>query len=119
MRSRFCLYWLLWLRATMRPANQKLLVVFLAAALVTVAATGSIGMTSSHYRIPWSVFGMGGGSMSSPHYALNGTFSQTSVGQSESESYTIQGGFWPVYQALKHSLSMRYKGYFPLFMPER
>ena len=103
----------------MRPPYRKLILLLLAAALVTGAAAGSLGMASSHYQIPWSVVGVGGGSMSSQHYALNGTLSQAAVGRSESESYAVQTGFWPVYQALKVSLSRRYKGYFPLFMPER
>lgn len=102
----------------MRSPYRKLLLVILAAALITIAAAGSHGMASPHYQIPWSVLGMGGGSMSSQHYSLTGTLSQAASGHSESSSYAMDAGFWPGYLALI-SLFPHYHYYFPLLWPDR
>ncbi len=89
---------------------QKLLVLLLAASLLTLAvgtiilrnAAPTVAQTSTNYNLEWHVVGGGGGPVSSASYAVNSTAGQgvSSPPYSVGSRYVVSGGYWfiPIYR---------------------
>ena len=96
---------------------QKLLVLVLAASLITLvvgtiilrSAAPTVAQTSTNYNLEWHVVGGGGGPVSSASYVVNSTVGQgaASPPYSVGSRYIVSGGYW---------FTLVYRIYLPLVM---
>jgi hypothetical protein len=71
-------------------------VLALVGALVTPQSMlADMGMTSTHYRIPWSALNAGAQTMVSAEYQMQGSIAMGATGVTVSASYHVDAGFWP------------------------
>ncbi len=82
-------------KTTLRScASLGAVLVFLAAALLAVAAPRGQARPAGLSSQPWSVLGAGGGHASSASYSLDGTIGQPLAGFSASHNVSLQAGYW-------------------------
>jgi hypothetical protein len=62
--------------------------------LLLALATAALAQSSTHYQLPWHVWGAGGGSSSSTSYHLDSTRGQAFAGYAASANYQMGVGYW-------------------------